>query len=39
MHVLLLPPGYCKNCKVIMCYVKELQTGKIEYVQGPVEAL
>ncbi len=37
VHVSLLPPGYGKNRKSILSYVKNLQTGKLEYVPGLVE--
>jgi len=38
VHVSLLPPGYGKNRKEILSYVKNQKTGKFEYVQGLVEA-
>lgn len=37
VHVSLLPPGYGKNRKEILSYVKNPQTKKFEYVQGLVE--
>ena len=33
----LLPPGYGKNRKGILSYVKNPRTGKFEYVPGLVE--
>jgi len=34
VHVSLLSPGYGKNRKEILSYVKNPQTGKFEYVPG-----
>jgi len=33
------PPGYGKNRKEILSYVKNPQTGKFEYVSGLVETV
>lgn len=37
VHVSLLPPGFGENRKEILSYVKNLSTGKFEYVHGLVE--
>jgi hypothetical protein len=37
VHVSLLPPGLGKNRKNILSYVRNIQTGKFEYVPGLVE--